>query len=65
MIKIVLTKEAKDKKVIDPETLKRVSKNGLIIPKITSYWKNRKKDGDVEIVLSGKDKPQKTDKGEK
>jgi len=57
MIKLVLTELAKDKKVIDPITGKKISSNGVQVRKINSYWKNRINDGDVEI-----EKKQKKDK---
>jgi len=36
-------------KVINPDTMKRVPKDGIVIPKITTYWKNRKNDKDITI----------------
>lgn len=46
-----------DKKVINPDTFKRVPKDGVVIPKVTTYWKNREKDKDVTIEdLSKKSK---------
>jgi hypothetical protein len=36
-------------KVINPDTMKRVPKYGIVIPKITTYWKNRLKDKDITI----------------
>ena len=36
-------------KVMNPDTMKRVPKDGIVIPKITTYWKNRKNDKDITI----------------
>lgn len=36
-------------KVINPDTMKRVPRDGTVIPKMTTYWNNRKKDGDISI----------------
>ena len=47
------------KKVINPETGKRVTKGGIVIPKITTYWKNRKKDKDITIEDLSKKKSSK------
>jgi len=49
MFNLVLTEEAKNKKVIDPVTGKKIPVEGVNIRKIDSYWKNRINDGDVEI----------------
>jgi len=43
-------KPKKGLKVINPETLRGISSDGIVVPKITSYWKNRKSDGDVDIT---------------
>ena len=45
-------------KVMNPDTMKRVPKDGIVIPKITTYWKNRKNDKDITIEdLSKKKSP--------
>ena len=36
-------------KVINPETLKRVSKDGIVVQSVSSFWMNRLNDGDVTI----------------
>jgi hypothetical protein len=36
-------------KVINPDTMKRVPKDGTIIREVTTYWKNRKNDKDITI----------------
>jgi len=46
-------------KVINPDTMKRVPKDGIVIPKITTYWKNRKNDKDITIEDLSKKKSQK------
>ncbi len=47
-------------KVMNPDTMKRVPKDGIVIPKITTYWKNRKNDKDITIEdLSKKKSPKK------
>ena len=48
-----------DKKVVNPDTLKRVPKEGIVIPKITTYWKRRKKDKDITIEDLSKKKSSK------
>jgi hypothetical protein len=54
-----------DRKVINPDTMKRVPKEGIVIPKITTYWKRRKDDKDVTIEdLSKKKKNQKASREE-
>ncbi|MHA1193236.1 MAG: DUF2635 domain-containing protein [Promethearchaeota archaeon] len=45
-----------NKKVINPDTHKRVPKEGIVIPKITTYWKRRKEDGDITIENLSKKK---------
>jgi len=37
-------------KVINPSTMKRVPKEGSVIPKKTTYWNRREEDGDVTIT---------------
>jgi len=51
MITLVLTKEALEegRVVIDPVTNKKVTDRGVRVRKITSYWRNRITDKDVEI----------------
>jgi len=36
-------------KVINPDTMKRVSKDGIVVQNVTSFWTNRLNDGDVTI----------------
>ena len=36
-------------KVINPETMKRVSRDGIVVQSVTSFWTNRLNDGDVII----------------
>lgn len=36
-------------KVINPDTLKRVPKDGIVIRKMTTFWNNRLKDNDITI----------------
>ena len=36
-------------KVINPDTLKQVPKDGIVIPKMTTFWNNRLKDKDITI----------------
>ncbi len=51
MTTLVLTNEALEegRVVIDPVTNKKVAERGVRVRKITSYWKNRITDKDVEI----------------
>lgn len=53
MIKIIPNEGLK---VINPDTMKRVSKDGVVIPKMTTFWKNRFKDGDITIEDLSKNK---------
>ena len=46
-------------KVINPDTMKRVPKEGSVIPKKTTYWNRREKDGDVTISKITAKKPSK------
>ena len=55
MIKVVPVH--KDKKVIDPETMKKLPMEGVYIRMVSPYWKNRVLDGDVEILDTSKDFP--------
>ena len=48
-----------DKKVINPDTMKRVPKEGIVIPKKTTYWKNRETDKDITIEDLSKKQSQK------
>ena len=43
-------------KVINPDTMKRVPKEGVIIPRVTTYWKRRKEDKDITIEDLSKNK---------
>lgn len=65
MIRIIPKHE--DKKVIDPSTGKKVPMEGIVISKITTFWKRREKDGDVTItkVIAKKPKKDKPKEGEK
>lgn len=54
MTKLVLTDAAKDKKVIDPATGKKILTIGIHVRRIDSYWQNRINDGDVEIEKTKK-----------
>ncbi len=36
-------------KIINPDTMKKVSEDGVIVQKITTFWTNRLKDGDITI----------------
>lgn len=47
MIKIIPLDPTK--KVIDHKTLKRLPAEGIFIPKLDTYWKNRIKDGDIKV----------------
>ena len=38
-----------DRKVKVPETLKDLSEEGIVVNRVTTYWLNRKADGDVKI----------------
>ncbi len=49
----------KDKKVMDFETLKRIPTEGIIVRNVSTYWRNRKTDGDVSIEEVKKDKKDK------
>jgi len=55
---LVLTDEAikENRVVIDPVTAKRVTEKGVKVRKITTYWKNRITDKDVEIKPTEKKK---------
>jgi len=45
-------------KVINPDTLKRVPKDGIVIRKMNSFWNRRLDDGDIKVEdLSEKKKP--------
>ena len=53
-------------KVINPDTMKRVPKDGIVIPKKTTYWKNRENDKDITIEdLSKKKSPKPISKEKK
>lgn len=54
-----LIKPAKeDLKVMNPSTMGRLPEQGIVEQRVTTYWKRRKKDGDVTIEDMSK-KPQK------
>ncbi len=62
---IRITPKHKDKKVINPETMKRVSEKGILIQKLNTYWRNRFNDGDINVKdLSKKVKPKQISKDE-
>ena len=46
-------------KVINPETLKRLPKDGIVIRKMDTFWKRREKDGDITVEKLTVKKPQK------
>tara|TARA_R110002073_G_scaffold324027_1_gene501728 strand:- start:8493 stop:8675 length:183 start_codon:yes stop_codon:yes gene_type:complete len=48
MFKITPTK--KDSVTINPENGKRLDKDGKIFKNISTFWKNRERDGDVTII---------------
>ncbi len=50
MIRII---PKKGLKVINPDTLKRVPKEGIVIPKLNTYWKRREQDKDITAVKIG------------
>lgn len=54
--------KSKDKKVVNPGTLKRVPMEGIVIPKMTTYWNNRKKDGDISCEKISQKKKSQGDK---
>ena len=56
MIRLVLTELAKKekRKVVNPETMKRIGDDGVLIQKVDSYWKNRINDKDVEVFKKEK-----------
>ncbi len=55
-------KPKKGLKVINPVTNRGISGDGIVVPKITTYWKNRKSDGDVVITkVTAKKAQQKND----
>ena len=54
-----------DKKVIDPSTMKKVSMEGVVISKKTTYWKRIEKDGDVTITKVIAKKPKQNNGGNK
>lgn len=58
MITLVLTNEAikENRVVIDPVTNKKVTERGVRVRKITSYWRNRITDKDVEKKATEKKK---------
>lgn len=61
MITLVLTNEAikENRVVIDPITNKRVTERGVRLRKVTTYWKNRITDKDVEVKAAEKKKASK------
>ncbi len=48
-----------DKKVIDPSTMKKVPMEGIVIPRVTTYWKKREQDKDITIENLSKKKVKK------
>ncbi len=46
-------------KVINPDTMKKVSDVGLVVQSVTSFWMNRLNDGDVTIEDLSKKKTSK------
>ena len=58
MFKITPTKN--DSVTINPENGKRLNKDGKIFKNLTTFWKNRQRDGDVTIIdMSIKQKKEK------
>jgi hypothetical protein len=53
-----------DKKVIiDPENMKKLPISGKTVRAVNSFWRNRYKDGDIEIIdLSVQNKKSKKEK---
>jgi len=62
MIRII---PKKDLKVMNPSTNKRVPDEGVVISKITTYWKRREDDGDITITKVIAKKPNKKKEGDK
>ena len=49
-----------DSVTIDPENGKRLNKDGKIFKSLTTFWRNRQRDGDVTIIdMSIKQKKEK------
>jgi len=46
-------------KVINPDTMKKVSQDGIVVQSVTSFWTNRLNDGDVIIEDLSKKKTSK------
>ena len=46
-------------KVINPDTMKKVPKEGIVIPKMNTFWKRREKDKDITIEDLSKKKSSK------
>lgn len=58
MIRLVLTDIAKKegRKVVNPETNRRIDDKGILVKQLDSYWKARIDDNDVEIQKPTKQK---------
>lgn len=46
---MIRIKPKKGLKVINPETMQRISDDGIVIPKMTTHWNNRLNDGDITV----------------
>ena len=46
---MIRIKPKKGLKVINPETMKRILEDGIVVPKMTTHWNNRLKDGDITV----------------
>ena len=53
----------KGQKVYSPENMKVLSEDGILIRKVTQYWKNQEDNGDVTITRVTAKQTQKTEKG--
>lgn len=53
-----------NKKVINPGTMKRVPKEGIVVSKVDTFWKRREKDGDIKVEKITTKKAPKTIKKE-
>lgn len=52
-------------KVINPATMKRVAEDGIVVPKIDTYWNRRKEDGDISIIDLSKKRTSTKTEGDK
>lgn len=49
----------KDLKVINPDTMKRLPEDGVVVPKMNTYWNRRLKDKDITVEDLSKKKSKK------